>query len=110
MKGRGRSSRRKGAKGELEVAAIMKAHDFEAERDGRLSTDLKHNVTGYHFEIKRCEKIEMMKWRRQAERDAPEGEVPVVVYRQSGQRWHADIDLEELLRLMNGTAIVTLEE
>jgi len=111
---RSRASRRKGARGELEVAGVFRAHGFDARRtpnSGGLSWrgDVQ-GVPGYVLEVKRCERLTLPAWLDQAYGAASSGEVPVVVFRQSASgtgrdgsprgRWHAVIPLEELARLV----------
>lgn len=95
----GRTSRRKGQNGEREVRDILRAHGFTCNRDGRLDTDLQHDCHGYHFEIKRRERLDLPGWLRQAETEA-NGNAPVVVYRSSGQPWRAVLPFDELARLL----------
>lgn len=110
----GRASRRKGAAGELEVAAEFQRRGFDARRtpnSGGLSWrgDLQ-GVPGYIFEVKRCETLSLPAWLRQAYAAASGGEVPVVVFRRDGRgvgpdgRWHAVLPLEELARLIGEAA------
>ena len=94
-----RAQRRKGIRGELEVAAILRAHGFAARRDGRLDEDLAHDVAGYHFEVRRRETLALPAWTRDAEQGAA-GRVPVVAYRRSGEPWYAVLPFEELARLL----------
>lgn len=93
-------SRQKGARGEREVRDILRAHGYDARRDGRLDTDVVHDMDGFHLEVKRREKYELDQWLEQAERDASEDEVPVVVFRKSKQPWRAVIDFDVLVRLI----------
>lgn len=53
------------------------------------------------MEVKRCERVELPKWLRQAEAQAAEGTTPVVVYRQNGQPWRAVVGLDWLLALLD---------
>lgn len=94
------NSRQKGAAAEREVAQILHTYGFEATRDGRLDSDLKHNVQGFHFEVKRRETLALPEWTRQAEEDAPESVIPAVIYRSSRQPWRVSHPLESLLRLL----------
>jgi hypothetical protein len=94
-----RAQRDKGIRGELEVAAILRAHGFTARRDGRLDSDLAHDAVGYHFEVRRRETLALPAWTRDAAQAAGE-RVPVVCYRRSGERWHAVLELEQLARLL----------
>lgn len=84
----GRMGRRKGKVAEREVAAILTAYGFEARRDGRLADDLQHNIAGVHLEVKRREQLALPAWWRQTQRDAGD-RIPVLLYRRSGEPWHA---------------------
>jgi hypothetical protein len=68
------SERRKGARGEREVAAVLRAHGLPVDRTVQqsgiyLRGDLT-GVPGYHFEVKRQEALRLPLWLRQAEADA----------------------------------------
>jgi hypothetical protein len=95
-----RTERQKGQRGEREVRDILRAVGFTCERDGRLDTDLSHNVTGYHFEVKRRERLALPEWLRQAEDEAALDETPVVVYRASNQPWRAVLPFDRLAYLL----------
>lgn len=99
------NSRAKGKRYELEVAEDLREHGFQARRDGRLNDDLQHNIPGVHLECKRAERLEILKWCRQAERDA-DGRVPVVVFRSSRERSRAVVPLEWLLDLLRWAGTV----
>jgi len=106
----GRTSRNKGSRGELEVAAIFQAVGFDARRtpnSGGLSWkgDVQ-GVPGYVLEVKRCETLAVPAWLRQAHA-ASAGDVPVVAFRRNRAHgvdptgdWHAIVPLEELARLI----------
>ena len=102
----GRRSRDKGSRGELEVAAIFKSFGFDARRtpnSGGLSWrgDVV-GVPGYVLEVKRQETLAVPAWLRQAAADAAVCDsVPVVVFRRSGERWHAIVPLEDFARLVS---------
>lgn len=95
----GKMSRRKGAVGEREVRDILRAHGFDAYRDGRLDEDVAHDAFGYHFEVKRRETYSLDSWIKQCEDDAGVRE-PVVVFRKSNQPWRAVISFERLSALL----------
>ena len=95
------ASRRKGASAERDLAREIRAHGFTCERtgrNGRTSEDVTHDIPGAHIEVKRCERIELDKWLRQAEHDAG-ALVPVVAFRKSRQPWRVVLPLSEFLRL-----------
>ena len=116
----GRASRRKGSRGELELARILEAHGFPCRRtpnSGGLaikgdltSPDGGCAIPGYHLEVKRQETLAIPKWLRQAHADAG-GNVPVLVFRRNATRaadpvtqWHAVLPLEALLGLLREEA------
>jgi Holliday junction resolvase len=93
-------SRRKGANGEREFRDLLRSHGFTCERDGSERGDLIHNVAGVHFEVKRCEKLEVTSWLRQAIADAAKkGLHAVVAFRRSRERWWVIVQASEYLRL-----------
>jgi Holliday junction resolvase len=94
-------SRDKGARGEREVAAILREHGFDAIRDGRLESDVKHAIPGVHIEVKRTERLRLREACEQAERDAPPGAIPIVVHRGNREPWRATMRLEDLLALLS---------
>jgi len=97
-------SRRKGVRGEREVAVA-----FEQAGATRL-----HNLEGqgdhlvelcdflYHVEAKRRERLDLMAWVRQAEAEAEEPYIPLVVFRQSGQPWRVVLRLDHFLDTVTG--------
>jgi len=100
-----RAERDKGARGEREVAAILRRYGLPADRTVQqsgiyLRGDLT-GVPGYHFEIKRQETLRLPAWLRQAREDAANGDVPVVAFRQSGDEWHAVLPLDALAKLLD---------
>jgi Holliday junction resolvase len=98
------SERRKGAGGELEVAAIFRAAGFDCDRTPnsgglRIKGDLAGTVPA-HVEVKRQEVLRLPLWLRQAELDAPAGVTPVVAFRQSRGQWYAALPLDRLAALL----------
>lgn len=95
-----RAQREKGKRGEREARDVLRAHGFAADRDGRLDDDLRHDVDGYHFEVKRRETLALPAWMRQAIDDAGNFRKPVVLYRRSREPWYAVLEFEVLARLL----------
>jgi Holliday junction resolvase len=98
------SERRKGAGGELEVAAIFRAAGFDCDRTPnsgglRVKGDLAGTVPA-HVEVKRQEVLRLPLWLKQAAEDAPAGVTPVVAFRQSRGQWYAALPLEALAAIM----------
>lgn len=105
----GRAERSKGARGELEVAAVFQAAGFDCDRTPnsgglRIRGDLYGNVPA-HIEVKRQEVARPWLWFAQAEEEAEEGAVPVVAFRRSRSPWLAIVPLEALAELMAAAAL-----
>lgn len=99
-----RRERDKGARGEREVATILRGHGLEVDRTPNsgglhIAGDLT-GLAGYHLEVKRQETLRLPLWVRQAVEEAPEGAAPVVVYRQSGEPWRVVLELDTFAALL----------
>lgn len=112
---RGRGSRNKGAAGERELAALITAeshrlglplsvkrgHGQTAPRAGRVAEAADcHGLREHHIECKRSETLRMEAWCAQAEADAGEGLIPLVVWRRSRQPWRVTLPLLSYLGLL----------
>lgn len=102
------SERRKGANAEREVVRLLRAHGWpEAKRtsDGA-SQGQRGDIAGgpldVHLEVRRRETINIWACLAQAERDARDDHLPVVVFRRSRSRWYAALPLDALLDLLGG--------
>lgn len=100
------NSRRKGKGGELELAAILREHGYDARRGqqyrgGGDSPDVT-GLPGVHIECKRVERLDLDAAFEQATRDAAPGEVPAVFHRRNGKPWKVTVSLEDFLRLYEG--------
>jgi Holliday junction resolvase len=95
------SSRRKGLKGEQEVARLLRAHGKVVRRLGGKGDVLTAFGTTYplHLEVKRAERLKLPEWLRQAQAEAPDGNVPVVAFRQNNGEWYACLPLAALVEL-----------
>lgn len=109
-------SRRKGLKGEREVAAAFEgagwtvrglesAGDwlvFHPPRYYDMSDTYSPENTGttLHLEVKRAERVRVPEWLRQAQSEAPPGVPAVLVIRQNRGEWLACLPLADLLELI----------
>lgn len=99
------NSRSKGAAGEREFAAVLKAKGLAARRGqqfagGGDSPDVVcPSLTGVHFEVKRVQAGNPYDWLAQAQRDGKE-KVPVVAHRKNGKEWVAILPMTDLLDLL----------
>lgn len=99
------NSRQKGARGERELAAVLREEGWIGamrgqQRSGCEQADVVGGPAGVHWEVKRVERLLLAKAVEQARRDARPGEVPIVAHRRSQEPWMATLDLRVLLRLL----------
>ena len=102
-----RSERDKGARGELEVAAIFRAYGFDCDRTPnsgglRIKGDLIGSVP-VHVEVKRQETARVWAWWEQASEESGPRR-PVVAFRRSRSPWLAVVELEQLVQLLADAA------
>lgn len=100
----GRSSQRKGADGERELAALLREYGYPVERGGSLSFGEVPDLTGLpgiHIECKRAEQLRPYDWMAQAERDAERFQdgAPTVFHRRSRGPWLVTMRLEDWIKL-----------
>ena len=95
------SSKQKGARGEREAAAALRALGIGAERGrqyhgGPDSPDLKTILKGVHFEVKRVERFNLSKAMEQCKEEKDEGDTPAVLSRKNREDWLLTIPLSKL--------------
>lgn len=104
------NSKQKGKRGELELAAFLREHGFEASRGqqfkgGAGSPDvICEALDDLHFEVKRTEKFRLEDAMAQATMDAPM-KIPVVVHRKNRSEWVAILPLTDFLDLVRPTHV-----
>lgn len=105
----GAMSRRKGKVGEREWAALLREEGFEARRGqqyagGGDSPDVvSDDLPRIHFEVKRCQRLDLYGALLQAARDAREGgndSLPVVAHRRNREAWMVTMAAADWLRLV----------
>lgn len=103
----GKTSQRKGAAGERELAAVLQAHGHDVIRGGSLSfgdvPDLM-GLPGIHIEVKRTERLNLRAAMEQAVRDADffgDGS-PAVFHRANWQLWMVTMLLADWIRMYQG--------
>ena len=98
----GRSSQRKGADGERELAALLREYGYPIERGGSLSFGEVPDLTGLpgvHIEVKRVERLNILDAMLQAVRDAPSGVIPIVAHRRNNCPWLVTMRAEDWFAL-----------
>ena len=101
----GKASRDKGKRGEREIAALFRAHGFQARRGqqfkgGGDSPDVVHNIPGLHVEVKFRENVSLYAALDQVSRDAAVEDTPVVFMRKLRKPWIMVIDADDFLDLV----------
>lgn len=100
----GKTSQRKGADGERELAALLRQHGYEIERGGSLSfgevPDLV-GLPGVHIEVKRVERLNVGEAMGQAIRDAERFQdgAPTLFHRRNRQPWLVTMRFEDWVRI-----------
>lgn len=102
----GLHSKNKGKVGEREVAAVLKRHGFDARRGqqfsgGDDSPDVKHDMEGFHIEVKRTERLNLNAAIAQANEDKTDKETALVVHRSNRQPWLVTMEFEAFVKLMS---------
>lgn len=102
----GKTSQRKGADGERELAKLLREHGYDVKRGGSLSfgevPDLV-GMPGIHIEVKRVERLNVSEAMQQAIRDSEkfcDGK-PTLFHRKSRSPWLVTMRLEDWLTLIN---------
>ncbi len=102
------TSRRKGLRGEHEVAAIFRAHSFEVrglEGSGdhlAIRRPIEDDCDGLtiHSEVKRAETVKIWQWLAQLEAEAPPGTLPLLSFRRNRSPWYGVAPLEQLVKVL----------
>ena len=100
----GKSSQRKGADGERELADKLRQYGYEVERGGSMTFGDVPDLTGLpgvHIECKRVERLNVPEAMQQAVRDAERFHdgMPALFHRRNRQPWLVTIRLEDFMRL-----------
>lgn len=100
------NSRNKGARGERELAELLRGYGYEARRGQQFSgangdADVV-GLPGYHIECKRVERLNIDEAMAQSIRDARENEIPIVCHRKDRKGWLVTIRFEDFMEVLNG--------
>lgn len=97
------NSRSKGAKGERELAKILRDYGYPCRRGQQYSgANGDADVVGLpniHIEVKRRERLEIYSAIAQAVRDAKNDEKPAVFHRKNECEWLGTMRLEDWMKL-----------
>ena len=99
----GKSSQRKGAQGERELAKLLEEEGYPMVRGGACFGTVPDLVglPGIHVEVKRVERLNVSEAMRQAERDAERflDGAPAVFHRRNREPWLVTMRLSDWLAL-----------
>lgn len=101
------NSRAKGARGERELANVLKEYGYDTHRGvqyqgGHESPDVV-GLPGIHIECKRVERLVIEKAMAQAEKDCDRDHAfPSVFHRKNGQQWLVTMELDDWMKLYQG--------
>ena len=101
------NSKSKGKRGELELAELLRHAGYaNARRSAQYCGNTGDapdivGVDGLHIECKRTEQVRDEVFLQQAERDARKGELPVVMYRRSREKWKVCIRFDMFMLMWN---------
>ena len=99
------NSKKKGNRGELEIAEILRAEGWSARRGQQYqgtpdSPDIDTDFP-LHLEVKRVERLNLRAALDQAAADAGGTQPHAVAHRANGQEWVISMPLEQFLRLFS---------
>jgi len=97
------NSREKGAKGERELARVLRGYGWDCRRGQQYSgaagdADVA-GLPGLHIECKRVERLDLEGAVAQAVRDARAGEKPAVMHRKNRGAWLVTMRLEDWVEI-----------
>ena len=98
------NSKAKGAKGERELANILKDYGYNCRRGQQYNGLEGEDVVGLdyiHIECKRVERLDLYAAMFQSKRDAKEGQAPAVFHRKNHYKWLVTMELDDWIKLYN---------
>lgn len=100
------NSKRKGSRGENELAHILQGYGYDAKRmqqfaGGADSPDVS-GLPGIHIECKRVEKLNIYNAIAQAIRDADGQKIPAVFHRRNREKWLVTLQMDDFMEIYKG--------
>lgn len=103
----GKSSQRKGAAGERELAALLRQYGYDIQRGGFVFGEVPDliGLPGIHIEVKRVEKLNLDSALAQACHDAEKFKdgFPAVFHRKNRGAWRVTMLLDDWLEIYNNS-------
>ena len=98
------NSKKKGAKGERDLANKLKDYGYNCRRGQQYNGLEGEDVVGLdyiHIECKRVEKLNLDEALEQAKRDSQEKQLPAVFHRKNNKKWKVTMELDDWIKLYN---------
>lgn len=98
------NSKKKGAKGERELANILKDYGYKCRRGQQYNGLEGEDVVGLdyiHIECKRVEKLNIENAILQAKQDSNNNQIPTVFHRKNRSNWLVTMELKDWIKLYN---------
>lgn len=98
------NSKKKGAKGERELANKLKEYGYNCRRGQQYNGLEGEDVVGLdyiHIECKRVERLDLPSAMYQARKDAEKNQLPAVFHRRNRESWKVTMELEDWIQLYN---------
>ncbi len=97
------NSRDKGARGERELAHVLRHFGYQdairgVQHDGLAGNPDVLGLDKIHIEVKRVEHINIDNAMKQSIRDAREDEIPVVMHRRNNQIWKVTMKIDDWMK------------
>ena len=97
------NSKSKGARGEREIASILRGYGYKCRRGQQYSgangdADVV-GLPGIHIDVKRREKLNIYDAIDQAKRDAKPSELPTVMHRKNDAEWLVTMPLDSWIEI-----------
>ena len=97
------NSKNKGRVGEREFAKFLRTHGFSEARRGQQYSGIEGEdvigLPGYHVEVKRVERLNILDAMNQSIRDA-DNQIPIVAHRKNRTPWLVTMRAEDFLELV----------
>ena len=98
------NSKKKGAKGERELANKLKEYGYNCRRGQQYNGLEGEDVVGLdyiHIECKRVQALNLDDAIEQAKRDSTEKQLPAVFHRKNNKKWKVTMELSDWIKLYN---------
>lgn len=96
------NSKAKGAKGEREIAKLIRERGYDVRRGQQYNGLGGEDVVGLdyiHIEVKRVEQLNIDNAMEQAKRDSKIGQIPTVFHRKNNKKWKVTLEFEDFMTL-----------